>query len=1163
MLNWQIINIPLVKGLETKGDVRASNPPDLDIARDLQFDEPGGLGTRRPLLSPGNQIFGGGTIANARRLVENGSEQLLFTNDTLYSWNAQLSKWISRGTHLAVASNETPRFVTTGDQVDGDRAELNGTIVYAWTEGVGAARSVYAAALDKTTGSVLVAPTAISPAGTFAGRPSLVSLATKILLFTDDGLGALKVRAIDPADPATGFASASTTVLITVFFGKYDVVRVDGADQAVGACNRNPATSYTAFTVTASLAVATSTKARTADGPIAVASTVGGAQTQIVRGNGVNVQGDLITTSTLADVFINQAIGGSGTVTNQIAVAFSGTTATVFWSTDETVGPFFAGFATAVNTVTTSNVVGSSATLALRLGVASRAFVRGGAVYIWLVFAEQSANFGTGVGLGVRAQLQNTYYLYRADGLIAGRAVFQVAGGYSPSIGRLPGVATTSGTGDDFAWLGAFRRRIELGGTDHTGYAARSPTDIAFSFDSNDARRTARLGRTLYITGSLLLQYDGFALTEVGFPMYPWAFATQDSGTPGNILAGTYSWKSTWKWTNGQGETERSTTATGEQLTLAASHFVFITLFFLLVTRKRAPRSVTVEIWRTLANTAQDSPYYLVTGQDPGVITGDNAYIPNDTTTPSLLFTDNLADGGLRTKETNPENGNVLESLAPPSATIIVPTETRLFLTGIAGDPNRVWYSRERNDGEIASFHDTLTIDVPPPGGRITALWFQDDTLYVSRETAIYAIPGSGLDNAGGGQGFGAARTVSVDVGAVSQEARAATPIGTIFKSHKGYQLLDRGGSLRYIGGMVNLFDADTVYAMHVMTAQHQVRIMTSGRVLIWDYRGAVDANAPDGLGQWAEWTITDGVHAAMWSGTYAYLTATGPKIEQASYVGTAHGIDFELSWIKMADLQGAARCRAFSFLGEWRSDFIARIRVARDYQYDGAGTPAYYDDVCWTPDTALVGNALQVKHPPTQGSCEAIKVRFTAVTDAVRATIVTTALVPQVTTSGAAWNATLRAVNAFPGGMGNRITMTVAFLAESSTVIDELPVDLPFTFSGPAAIEVLDHFTWSVTLERWIERVNNIGILIFGSPTVAEIESVITAKSKLATISSADATPTKSIAMVADSTTAGAFTGGVFGTPSGEACKLTGLALEIGVRPGINRRLAESQKTA
>ena len=1147
-LTWQTIQIPFSAGLATKEDPRLASPPALAIARDVRFSAIGGLDTRLPFSAMANAIFGGGSLSSCRYLAVVGGELCLFTSDTLYSWNAQLSAWVARGTHLAVSVTESPQFATTGDQIDGDRAELAGTVVFAWTEGT----QVYAAALDKVTGSVLVSPTAVSTA---VGRPRLVALATKILLFVDAGANNLTVRAIDPAAPATAIGGAGTSALAANYNAYYDTVRVPGADTAVVAARRVTTTAYSILKVTAALAITAATPARTCDGPIAISVDPTGTNAQIVRANGGNIQGDLVSVGALADVFTAQAIGSvAATPVNQIAAAHRSVQnggayrCYVFWSSQESATSVT--WTSKSNWVDTANALGTQANFVRHLGVASRAFDFNGAVYVWMVFAGATTFNGTGSFAVPNIALQNTYFLYRDDAFLCAKSIAGQGGGFAPSTGRLPGVALTSGS-TGFSWCGTKRRKIDLSGGGK-GFAAREPVDVGFTFDTNAARRSAVLGATLYIAAGEILQYDGARLTEVGFHIYPWVLSMIDSALGGSIAPGTYAYKGTWRCPNARGESERSTTATIGEVTVTGNSVTFPTgtIAPLTATHKTVVPPA-VEFWRTIISPTPDFPFYLITSNDPTALTNPNRYEPNDPTASSLpQITDFLADSSLTNNEANPENDGILENLSPPPASIIFGTDTRIVLLGVAGDPDRGWYSKQRNNGEIAAFHDTLTFDVPPTGGAITSGWFQDEVLYVGRANAIYALAGSGLDNFGLGQAFGPARIVSADVGPVSHEAHVLTPIGTVFKSAKGWQLLDRGGQIRYIGGAVSAFDADTVLAMHVMTSQHQVKILTSGRLLVWDYRGAVDTAAPDGLGQWAESTVSDGLHAIVWNGTYVYLTATGPKIEQASYSGLTYGMDVETSWIKGGGFDGFAKFGAVMPLGAWQSTFLLRVRLARDYQYDGAGNPVYFDDKVWTPSPTVVGSALQVRHTPSgsNGNAQALKVRLTAVTEATRATLVTTSLSPQVTTSGAVWTATWSAVSTKPGEMGNAVSMALSF---------ELGANL---------VDVRDHFTYSASLGRWVENLNRVGVRVAcqaGTLTVAQLEAAIAAGSTLVTLGAADATPSKTInaAGMAGQVATAALTGGAYGAPSGEAMKLTGLGLDIGIRQGLNKRLTAAQK--
>lgn len=959
-LNWQTWTLRLGAGQNQKSDERALDAPELAKAIDVQFEELGGLQTRYPFAD----FTSGGTLADIRRVVENGDELLVFTKDTLYSWNAQLSKWVQKGTHLAVKLDETSRFVTTGDQVACDRAELDNVVAYAWADGT----SVWFATIDKSTGSVLIAPQEFG----LAERPRLVALDSVILLLMHDTLNsALVVFSIDPSNPSEilNGGSATTVVAGPDFNDYYDVVRVPGADQAAFAARRAVTTSYEVGTIDASLTVTSVTKARTCDGPVAVSCPPTGTQVQVVRTSAANVQGDLLTISTLADVYTAQAIGTIATpfAMNQIAAAHRSVAdggqyrCYVFWSSEHTTGT--ADFQSRSNWVDTGNTLGGEATFVRRVGVASRAFDHEGRVYVWLAFSGESTFSGANY-TGFRAQLQNSYFLYRDDAFLASRAAFQRAGGFPSSSGHLPGVASIAA--GQYAWCGVVRRVVALG-PEQSGYAARAPLDIAVTFDSNEARRCTRLGETLYIAcGEGVLQYDGSQLVEVGFHIYPWSFGAIEVPA-GNVADGTYAIKNTLRWESARGEVDRSTTATTGTITIAAGpNGIEIPSWSpLYVTHKSG---IAVEVWRTAVNPTTDAPFYLVSSNDPTDATNPNRYIANTPTTDSLAtFDDELADTSLTSRESSPENGGVLENLAPPAATIILASDTRLFLAGVAGDPDRVWYSKQRNAGEVAAFHDALTVNIPAEGGAITALAFAYESPIVFRERAIYVLLGDGFDNGGGGQNY-VAKKVPGNVGAVSAEGVAVTDRGVVFKSRKGWQVLNGAFATSYIGGAFADYDDEEVLAISAMDGQNQVRALTANRMLVFDTL----------VEPWrcAEWTISDGVHACMWNGVHVYASSSAVKQQQSSFAGAVgYGMVLELPWLKFADMQGFTKIDQCQVLGEYRSAHRLKIECARDYWKDGEGV--YFQSKTWTVSPTTVGAREKVKHAPSIKGVEALKLRI------------------------------------------------------------------------------------------------------------------------------------------------------------------------------------------
>lgn len=948
----QALEFAFTAGLNQKLDPRVIEAPELVRAVDVDFDSLGGLRLRYPYSSIGATIFGGGTISGCRRVYEVGDELILFTQTGLYSWSSQRSAWVLKGTHLAAKVKESAAFINSSDQSECDRAELSGTVLYVWSQLISGASQVYYAAADNTTGAVLLTPQSIS----VGQRPRVIALTTTFIIFNETSTGNLLATAIDPST----LALTNAVVLAAAAFNSYyDVEKIPGSDNAIVAARRDVTTSYEILKVSAVLAVTASTKARVCDGPISITCTPDGNYAQIARGNATAIEGDLVLVSSLADVNTAQALGSGTSTINQITAAFvDNTTCRVFWHSNESTNG--GAYDIDTNTVTVASSVGTAARLIYRLSLASRAFAYNGEAFVWTVFAGVSSFSGASPSK-FSAALQNTYFLYRADGHMVARAATQQAGGFQTTA-LLPGVALTSGT-TVFSWAGTERRVIPIGKDGiQTVYSDRGPRDIAVTFDSNEARRVAKFGRTVYIAGGgITLQYDGQSITEVGFLPFPWSFGAIEVGA-GSVANGVFTYKVTLRFDNARGERERSTTATHGQVTIAGGPPRGVNIPNGVPLHSTRKTGVVIEIWRTAVNGS--APFYLVTSPDPTATTNPNRAIENDTTAANFpTYNDEFAEATLTTKEPSPENDSVLENLAPPGATLIMASDSRLFISGIPNLPHVVAYSKQRNEGEVAAFNDALVVQIPETGGDITGMVLFERIPIVFRQTAIYALDGQGFDNASGGQNF-EARPISPDCGAISQESIVVTPEGIMFKSSKGWYLLraPQFGATEYIGGKVRNYDSETVHSALVVEAQHQVRIVTSARVLLYDYLAKA----------WSEWSITDGLHACNWNGTYHYLATASVKAEQTSYSTADYGWDVEML-IHLGGLQGFARVQEIQVLGEVRGSGTVRLR-AGTYQ---EGT--YFDDKTWTISPITVGAELAFRHGPSQQQHKAVRVRLTS----------------------------------------------------------------------------------------------------------------------------------------------------------------------------------------
>ena len=1119
-LQWTQVSYPLDKGV-SQNDAPQSTSDDSspDVLLDAQFDIYGGIQARHPYAAMSNAIVGGGTLANCRKMVANGTELLCFTSDSLYSWSPTLAAWVLKATYLAAKVAERDVFNTPGDQHDYDRAELGGITFFCWAEYLPAGETVAFAAIDTATGAVVFPPTSV-PQGV-SSRPRLVALQTRVLFLfqtgTDSTTNPLVGFALNPA--AIALTGIATVVGVGTFNHFYDVCQIIGTDSAAIVYRRQTTTSYDVAKISSALVTVAQTKALALVGSCAISSSPSGTSLTIMRSNAGTVTADLVVVSTLADgAAVNVNVGTTGSANNpgwmtcaHRSVQVGGQwTCYLFW--DNGVSPISTN-TNAFNDAGTQT--GALAFPPFYLSPASRAFDANGRVFVWLAFAEASNSFI----LGNQSRLQNTYFLYRDDFLLVAKAAADNSAGRPQTPARLPGVAVTAA--GSYAWCGGIARLVSLGTPGATAFGARAPRDIVTTFDTNEARRAARFGQTLYITGGEILQYDGQSLFEVGFHVSPWAFAAVASGAGGGLAAGSYAYKLTLRYVNGRGDTERSTTAAVSLPTAAAGNITTIfgipTIFpshKLALNPYRVDSPIVFEAWRTVVNPTAEAPFYLVTSKDPTATTNPNRYLVNDPSGSALpTFTDSLTDAVASTHEINPENNGVLVSLAPPAATIIHATADRLFLAGIAGQPDTVWYSRQRNDGEVASFNDALTFLVPTPtptGGDITAVWFMDQTCIVFRQTAIYSFPGAGFDNLGNGQNYGPARVISTEVGAQNAESVMLMATGIVFKSNRGWYLLDRSHGVQYIGADVSAYDGDVITSTRITTGAHQLRTVSASRMTVFDFERQT----------WAEWTINDALGGTMFGGVYTYLTATGPKQEQAAYTAMTYGLDVESAWLKLADLQGFSRVRRIYALGEFRSPFALRMRVARDYQADGAGNPLWFDDVIIAATPATVGSAMQLMHSPTQQQGESYKVRLTAVALATSASIATAA--PSVTVFEAL----------VAGTAGNAITLRYVGDAGGSSV--------SLVEAGNA---VTIHYNPSTT-------------------TFAAVEALITSSSTLIRVRTSSGSSAAILSGYAFGPTA--LTGGAAigaSPPTGEAVRLTAIGFEVGQKPGMFKRLPAAQR--
>lgn len=1003
-VRWEPFSIPLAKGLDTGSDPRSLQQPLLAKCYNAVFDEEGGIQKRHPYSTRTPNISPTGTLSDVRKYFSFDGEELCFTKDKLWSWSGAHSKWFQKATYFAPTVAEEEVFASEAEQYNCDRVTVAGITIYTW-EQKATVTTIWVAGVDATTGTT-VYPAQELPSNGYS-RPRLARLVSTALLFAyDSATGDINIFTLNPASPPSSWVSgALATPAISVNAdGNYDVTS-NGATTCVLVSRNTFTGTYQIVEMNSSGTIVTDiVKAFVATGRVAIAESDDGLNVVVAyednTGPPTAMQCDLLLRSGLTNVIgaVNITIDGAITAINaQLTCQFKKTADAgefrcyVFWQVSTSVvGPQFSPlnmnwFDTAGNFGTTTSLIRGLFPVAQPIADAD------GNMFLWAVFEGSSGVSGAGVTVasGYRLSAQNTYFLVSIDGTIVAKAVPQLAGGMPLSTGYISGMDYVSA--NTYAFAGIKRAIVPTGGsvadrmyrvgikkghprvgikfTSRSAYSKRSPVDIVLRMDDDEARRTVKVGKTIYVSGAQVMQYDGEGLVEVGFPVAPW-YLNSGTTAAGNILAGTYATTPTLSYTNAVGETEQSTAAVTALKTLASSlsndHFIGS----VYATNKD---NVAVTVYRSLANPGVDSPRYKTTSQDPATLAGANKYIVNDKTSstgysPTAGWTDDMPDATLNSKQTFYENGANLERIAPPGARIIAQGQDRVFLAGIPGLPNTVYYSHTRAPGEIAAFHGTLYFDVPADNGDITGLSFMNETLVVFCERGIYAVPGTGYTNAGNGENYGPARMISTDVGCVRAELIETTPDGLFFYSSKGWYQLQRNWQLSYVGGPIEKFNTDTFKSVHLLADQHQIRLLSTQRCLVFDYT----------VKEWSEWTISDGLDAAKVNGVWQYMNASGGvNIEQADYTGVDYSLDVETAWLKFDGLQGYTRMRWFYILGEYRSACAIRIRVARNYLEDDTLGPTWMQDEQRVVSPTLVGGPLQQRKRLKYQKGQSYKIRI------------------------------------------------------------------------------------------------------------------------------------------------------------------------------------------
>lgn len=559
------------------------------------------------------------------------------------------------------------------------------------------------------------------------------------------------------------------------------------------------------------------------------------------------------------------------------------------------------------------------------VGLSSKAFLIGTSSYF--LSAYQSS-------------YQPTYFLEKLNpidktGLIVSRFAYGNGGGYSFS--GLPDV-TASGNSVSIGYLfkdlvAAVNKDTNVpSGTQINGiYSQTGINLIKFNFNTS-LLSTAETAGTLNMNGGFLWSYDGTLFAEQNFFLYPDNVNVVSSGNGGFLSAQTYFYQALYRWTDNQGNINRSAPSIPITVVLASGTSINTIQIPTLRLTYKTINPICIEIYRW--STAQQVYYQITSIATPLV---------NDPSVDSLSFTDTLSDSTILGNNLLYTTGGVVEDVGAPSFNALTLFDNREW--GIdAEDPNKLWYSKTVIENTPVEMSDLFTLFVPPTTstqlstGPMKCLAPMDDKLIIFKRNAIYYINGTGPDNTGANSQYSQPVLITSTVGCENQNSIVFMPNGLMFQSDKGIWLLGRDLSTNYIGAAVERYNSAFVESALTIPETNEIRFtLDNGITLLYDYY----------YQQWGTFSGIPGISSTLYNNLHTYIDSFGRVFQETPglYLDGSNPVlmSFTTGWLNLTGLQGFQKIYELYLLGNYSTPHTLTCGVAYDYNPNITQLPQIY----------------------------------------------------------------------------------------------------------------------------------------------------------------------------------------------------------------------------
>lgn len=964
-LSQSTYRVQFAGGIETKMSADSVPTVRLLALENAVFTRAVSLSKRFGYESLGLTILGSSApYALPRGLAARGDEVILFTEASAYSHVSGAAAWSTIADGAAsIRAAERDLVKVVASQTGCDRAVCSGIALVAWDDSRG---GVWFAVTEAENDRVTIAPTQASATGSL---PRAIRCGAKLmLLWAEAALGQIKVIVIDPAVPngydTTEFPHAIVDDLRTTLptFDAAYCADTNDIGVAAGALTWNASSGVRAAWLDPSGVVGSPgmgwpgaitivPAAAVCAGPTIAPSADRSNFWPIAWTTGTkDVYGTIVYSDPSSPVdpastlFAPVATGAAPDPITRMAIGCRDTgsviTADVWCEERETiVRNSFVSHATL-----SQAGAWTSGTPALFRGMCL-------ASQGWTDAPAGGTQRGY-VNLLHSAPLYSAYFAVRDDGLVVAQSVPASAG--LPPGRQLPRV--TADGDRAVQWCAVYRAK--LGATGDDVFAEAGPRLVTLDFDADDAHQTAQIGRTLYLGGAVTMAYDGLGFVEA-LPMIAPDWETgavlHTAGSGGGLGVGTYSYVAWYEGTLANGEIARGPASKPYSVTVTGGAndrvtFGWPTLRIGAWGRSGGAReNCRLCVARSVAGDA--SAYYRIASLDPSTAGADNGYVPNTQSADTAAFVDVLPDAVVRTREPHYTTDGIPGNDPLATSGVIAECGGRLFV-GDAADRNRLFFSQEPAEGYSIEFTPALRIAAPLAGGEVTGIGDLDGSKIIFKRAAIYILAGPGPVPTGVEGAWGVPVLVTGDVGCIDQRSIVKTPVGLMFQSAKGIYLIDRGRNVTYVGAPVESFNALRVARATLIEDANQVRFLTAGVTLLYDYL----------FQQWSTFTNHEGIDAINAGALYHYLRTDGRVFRQTATYADANlqiPLVIETAWIRLGEArQGSQRIWHAQILGTWKSAHRLSVQYQIDYDEPGNWSePVPFDATAPGGDNYGAGN--------------------------------------------------------------------------------------------------------------------------------------------------------------------------------------------------------------